>query len=148
MEILPMRKPEEIRAEIDKLVKELDAVKVHESKRDAACHILTNLGWTHSPQKGWQKPEPKRDWKEFDSNSMTHIKAGDWVLIDALVPTLGGNVKCGAYVRKTSGNRVVVSPVVGASTRGAHVSEMRIEVSTSNCRVVPMTIAAGRLFTR
>ena len=74
-----MRKPEEIRADIDKLTKELEAVKIHEAKRDAAVHILTNLGWTHSPLKGWQKPEPKRDWKEFDKDSMSPYKVGDLV---------------------------------------------------------------------
>lgn len=74
-----MRKPEEIRKEIDQLNKELEAVKIYEAKRDAAVHILTNLGWTHSGLKGWQKPEPKRSWKEFDSDTMGAARVGDFV---------------------------------------------------------------------
>ena len=137
-----MRKPEEIRADIDKLVKELEDVKNYENKRSAAVHILTNLGWTHSPLKGWQKPEPKRDWKEFDKDSMTHVKAGDWVLIDALVPTLGGQIKCGCFVRSVTGNRVVASPIIGKSYRGAHVCDMRIVLVTGSCKVTTMKDAA------
>lgn len=51
-----MRKPEEIRKEIEALNKELEAVKIHESRQVAAVNILYNLGWTHDPHKGWQKP--------------------------------------------------------------------------------------------
>ena len=54
-----MRKPEEIRADIEKLTKELEAAKIHEAKRSAAVHILYNLGWKHDNLKGWQKPTPK-----------------------------------------------------------------------------------------
>lgn len=43
-----MRKPEEIRADIEKLTKELEAVKIHESRQVAAVNILYNLGWTHT----------------------------------------------------------------------------------------------------
>lgn len=39
-----MRKPEEIRADIEKLTKELEAAKIHEAKQSAAVHILYNLG--------------------------------------------------------------------------------------------------------
>lgn len=58
-----MRKPEEIRADIEKLTKELAAAKTYEAKRDAAVHILENLGWTHSGLKGWQKPAPT--WSDY-----------------------------------------------------------------------------------
>lgn len=54
-----MRKPEEIRADIEKLTKELEAAKIHEAKQSAAVHILYNLGWKHDNLKGWQKPAPK-----------------------------------------------------------------------------------------
>lgn len=53
-----MRKPEEIRADIEKLTKELEVVKIHESRQVAAVNILYNLGWTHDPHKGWKKPAP------------------------------------------------------------------------------------------
>lgn len=98
---ITMRKPEEIRAEIDKLTKELEAVKIHEAKRDAAVHILTNLGWTHSPLKGWQKPEPKRDYKEFDKDTMSPYKSGDYLY------------SYGAYYR--------VADVHGKTVRGQRV---------------------------
>lgn len=52
-----MRPISEIRADIDKLVKELDEVKAHDAKRNSAVHILSNLGWTHTPKDGWKKPE-------------------------------------------------------------------------------------------
>lgn len=66
-----MRKPEEIRADIEKLTKELEAVKIHESRQVAAVNILYNLGWTHDPQKGWQKPAPK--WSDYKAP----LKAGE-----------------------------------------------------------------------
>lgn len=60
-----MRPVNEIRAEIDKLVKELDEVKLYDAKRTSAVHILSNLGWTHTPKDGWKAPKtataPKYD---------------------------------------------------------------------------------------
>ncbi|AWN07107.1 hypothetical protein [Klebsiella phage KP32_isolate 194] len=103
-----MRKQSEIRADIEKLTKELEAVKVHEAKLNAAVHILTNLGWTHSPLKGWQKPEPKRDCKEFDKDTMSPYKPGDFLYA------------CGAYyvVHYRTGSRLTGQRIIGANHRG------------------------------
>lgn len=123
-----MRKPEEIRADIEKLTKELEAVKIHEAKQSAAVHILYNLGWKHDPSKGWQKPEPKRAWKEFDKDTMTHVKAGDYVRI--------GDSCIYGYVRRANGVNAFVSRVIGASHRGANVAEGASMVNVSILKVV------------
>lgn len=125
---ITMRKPEEIRADIEKLTKELEVVKIHEAKQSAAVHILYNLGWKHDPRKGWQKPEPKRDWKEFDKDTMTHVKAGDYV-------KLGGAFGYG-YVRSVSGRSAKVSRVIGVTHRGARVLEHAVTVSVLTLKVV------------
>lgn len=81
-----MRKPEEIRADIEKLTKELAESKTYEAKRDAAVHILENLGWTHSGHKGWQKPAPK--WSDYKAP----LKAGElatWDVLGLTYTTLG-----------------------------------------------------------
>lgn len=78
-----MRDPKVIQAEIAKLEAELEDVKYHEAKTRSAVHILKNLGWTWTRQTGWKKPEVnKLSHKVFDKDTMTHIKAGDWVKID------------------------------------------------------------------
>lgn len=100
-----MRKSEEIRADIEKLTKELEVVKIHEAKQSAAVHILYNLGWKHDPRKGWQKPEPKRDWKEFDKDTMSPYKVGDLVY------------SMGAYYMVT---RIVGGELYGQRIKGAN----------------------------
>ena len=125
-----MRKPEEIRADIEKLTKELEAAKIHEAKQSAAVHILYNLGWKHDPHKGWQKPEPERDWKEFDSDTMSHIKAGDYVKV-------GSRSECRyGYVRKVNGAYASVSAVIGVSHRGAKVLDSATTFSVLSLKVV------------
>ena len=103
-----MRKQEEIRADIERLTKELDAVKVYEAKVKSAVHILENLGWTHSGLKGWQKPEPPRNWKEFDKDTMSPYKEGDYLY------------SCGAHYRVThvDGKNVKGQKIVGAGPMG------------------------------
>lgn len=72
-----MRDIKVIEAEISKLQAELEDVKSHERMRTSAVHILKNLGWTFNRRDGWVKPKPIA--KEFDANTMTHIKVGDLV---------------------------------------------------------------------
>lgn len=110
-----MRDIKVIEAEISKLQAELEDVKDYESKRNAAVHILTNLGWTHTRGRGWEKP--KVNFKVFDEDSMTHIKAGDWVKFDT--GTTGGY----AYIRSVSGKFAKYSMVTGVTARGAIVSD-------------------------
>lgn len=104
-----MRKPEEIRKEIEALNKELAEVKTYEAKRDAAVHILENLGWTHSGHKGWQKPAPK--WSDYKAP----LKAGELATWDDKV--LGGTV----YIRSVGDKFAQVSHVRGVSRLGADV---------------------------
>ena len=113
-----MRKPEEIRADIEKLTKELEAAKIHEAKQSAAVHILYNLGWKHDNLKGWQRPEPKRDWKEFDKDSMSPYKPGDFLYA------------CGAYyiVRHVSKNRLTGQRITGASSRGFSAMPVNVNI--------------------
>lgn len=99
-----MRDPKVIQAEIAKLEAELEDVKYHEAKTRSAVHILKNLGWTWTRQTGWKKPEVnKLSHKVFDTDTMTHIKAGDWVKIDT--GELGGY----GYVRSVRGHLAQVS---------------------------------------
>lgn len=113
-----MRKPEEIRADIEKLTKELEAVKIHESRQVAAVNILYTLGWKHDNLKGWQRPEPKRDWKEFDKDSMSPYKPGDFLYA------------CGAYyiVRHVSNNRLTGQRITGASPRGFSAMPVNVNI--------------------
>ena len=127
-----MRKPEEIRADIEKLTKELEAAKIHEAKQSAAVHILYNLGWTHSGLKGWQKPSSKcSDYK-------APIKAGDLATWDDKV--LGGTV----YIRSVGDKFAQVSHVRGVSMFGADVLTNSFAVEKSKLTVRPREYFIGR----
>lgn len=118
-----MRKPEEIRKEIEALNKELAEAKTYEAKRDAAVHILENLGWTHSGHKGWQKPAPKcSDYK-------APLKAGELATWDDKV--LGGIV----YIRSVGDKFAQVSHVRGVSRLGADVLNNSFAVEKSKLTV-------------
>lgn len=121
-----MRDIKVIEADIAKLQAELADAKDHQSMRDAAVHILKNLGWTYN--RGWQKP--KDSYKVFDQNTMTHIKAGDWVVYDT------GLVGGYGYVRSVADNRVRISPVERVNSRGAIVSERQTTVNSKFVRVI------------
>lgn len=127
-----MRKPEEIRADIEKLTKELAEVKTYEAKRDAAVHILENLGWTHSGHKGWQKPAPK--WSDYKAP----LKAGELATWDDKV--LGGIV----YIRSVGDKYAQVSHVRGVSRLGADVLNSSFAVEKSKLTVRPREYFIGR----
>lgn len=112
-----MRDPKVIQAEIAKLEAELEDVKYHEAKTRSAVHILKNLGWTWTRQTGWKKPEVyKLSYKVFDKDTMTHIKAGDWVKV---AKGAGGGY---GYVRSVSGQYAQVSYINGVNPQGAIVA--------------------------
>ena len=120
-----MRKPEEIRKEIEALNKELAEAKTYEAKRDSAVHILENLGWTHSGHKGWQKPAPKcSDYK-------APLKAGELATWDDKV--LGGIV----YIRSVGDKYAQVSHVRGVSRLGADVLNSSFAVEKSKLTIRP-----------
>lgn len=125
-----MRDPKVIQAEIAKLEAELEDVKFHEYKTRSAAQILNNLGWTWTRKGGWKKPEPKMDFKTFDKDSMTHIKAGDWVKIDTGIDEGYG------YVRNVSGNIARVSFVERVTFAGAVVQESSRMYTTNYLKVV------------
>lgn len=127
-----MRKPEEIRKEIEALNKELAAVKTYEAKRDAAVHILENLGWTYSGHKGWQKPATKR------SDYKAPLKAGELATWDDKV--LGGIV----YIRSVGDKFAQVSHVRGVSRLGADVLTNSFAVEKSKLTVRPREYFIGR----
>lgn len=127
-----MRKPEEIRKEIEALNKELAEVKTYEAKRDAAVHILENLGWTHSGHKGWQKPATKR------SDYKAPLKAGELATWDDKV--LGGIV----YIRSVGDKFAQVSHVRGVSRLGADVLTNSFAVEKSKLTVRPREYFIGR----
>lgn len=127
-----MRKPEEIRKEIEALNKELAEAKTYEAKRDAAVNILENLGWTHSGHKGWQKPAPKcSDYK-------APLKAGELATWDDKV--LGGIV----YIRSVGDKYAQVSHVRGVSRLGADVLNSSFAVEKSKLTVRPREYFIGR----
>ena len=127
-----MRKPEEIRKEIEALNKELAKVKTYEAKRDAAVHILENLGWTHSGFKGWQKPAPK--WSDYKAP----LKAGELATWDDRV--LGGIV----YIRSVGDKFAQVSHVRGVSRLGVDVLNSSFAVEKSKLTVRPREYFIGR----
>lgn len=127
-----MRKPEEIRKEIDALNKELAAAKTYEAKRDAAVHILENLGWTYSGHKGWQKPAPK--WSDYKAP----LKAGDLATWED--GSIGGTV----YIRSVGDKYAQVSHVRGISSLGADVVNGSFAVEKSKLTVRPREYFIGR----
>lgn len=120
-----MRKPEEIRKEIEALNKELAEAKTYEAKRDAAVHILENLGWTHSGHKGWQKPAAK--WSDFKAP----LKAGE------LATWEDGAIGCTVYIRSVGDKYAQVSHVRGISSLGADVVNGSFAVEKSKLTVRP-----------
>lgn len=127
-----MRKPEEIRKEIEALNKELAEAKTYEAKRDAAVHILENLGWTHSGHKGWQKPAQK--WSDYKAP----LKAGELATWDD--KALGGIV----YIRSVGDKYAQVSHVRGVSRLGADVLNSSFAVEKSKLTVRPREYFIGR----
>lgn len=127
-----MRKPEEIRADIEKLTKELEAAKIHEAKQSAAVHILYNLGWKHDNLKGWQKPAPKcSDYK-------APLKAGELATWED--GHLGGTV----YIRSVGDKFAQVSHVRGVSRLGADVVTGSFAIEKSKLTVRPREYFIGR----
>ena len=128
---ITMRDPKVIQAEIAKLEAELEDVKYHEAKTRSAVHILKNLGWTWTRQTGWKKPEVnKLSHKVFDKDTMTHIKAGDWVKGDMGV--VGGY----GYVRSVSDRYAQVSYITNVTPRGAIVADKIHTIHTGFLTVV------------
>ncbi|QOV07499.1 hypothetical protein GNCNCNPB_00220 [Klebsiella phage 066056] len=127
-----MRKPEEIRADIEKLTKELEAVKIHESRQVAAVNILYNLGWTHDPHKGWQKPAPK--WSDYKAP----LKAGELATWED--KTLGGTV----YIRAVGETRSVASHVRNVGRLGVDVHNSRFTVENDTLTIRPREYFIGR----
>ncbi|WWT40833.1 hypothetical protein [Klebsiella phage 175005] len=127
-----MRKPEEIRKEIEALNKELAEAKTYEAKRDAAVHILENLGWTHSGHKGWQKPAPK--WSDYKAP----LKAGDLATWED--GPIGGTV----YIRSVGDKYAQVSHVRGISRIGADVVNGSFAIEKSKLTVRPREHFIGR----
>uniref|UniRef100_A0AAU8BTH1 Phage protein n=1 Tax=Klebsiella phage PMBT12 TaxID=3137283 RepID=A0AAU8BTH1_9VIRU len=127
-----MRKPEEIRKEIDKLNKELEASKIYEAKRDAAVHILENLGWTHSGLKGWQKPEAK--WSDYKAP----LKAGE------LATWEDGYIGGAVYIRSVGNKFSQVSNVRGVSRLGVDVLTDSFAIENSKLTIRPREYFIGR----
>lgn len=127
-----MRKPEEIRADIEKLTKELEAAKIHEAKQSAAVHILYNLGWKHDNLKGWQKPAPKcSDYK-------APLKAGELATWED--GAIGGTV----YIRSVGNKFSQVSHVRGVSRLGADVLTGSFAIENSKLTIRPREYFIGR----
>ena len=130
-----MRKPEDIRKEIEALNKELAEAKTYEAKRDAAVHILENLGWTHSGHKGWQKPDSCLKINDYKAP----LKAGEFATWKdgSLV---GGTV----YIRSVGERYCQVSQVRGINQLGADVSNDSFAVGNSKLTVRPREYFTGR----
>lgn len=127
-----MRKPEEIRADIEKLTKELEAAKIHEAKQSAAVHILYNLGWKHDNLKGWQKPAPKcSDYK-------APLKAGELATWED--GAIGGTV----YIRSVGNKFSQVSHVRGVSRLGVDVLTGSFAIENSKLTIRPREYFIGR----
>lgn len=128
-----MRTVAQIQQNISKLQAELEDVRVHEHKRNSAVSILENLGWTHSAKSGWKKPDPKRDWKEFDKDIMSHVKVGDWVRVDT------GFIGFIGIVRKVQGSVASVSKVLHATPREARAETTAPWIATKHLTVISQT---------
>lgn len=126
-----MRNIDVIKAEISKLEAELADAVSHDKMRTAAVHIVRNLGWEWDNKLNqWRSPKKERDFKVFDSSSMSHIKAGDWVKYDTGI--VGGY----AYVRRIRNNYADISMVRRVTIMGASVDDRSIMVQCSQLKVV------------
>lgn len=133
-----MRDINVIKAEISKLEAELADAVSHDKMRTAAVHIVRNLGWEwDSKLNQWRSPKKERDFKVFDQNTSTHIKAGDWVYVSANFAS--GHRSGYAYVRSVRGSFVTVSFVRGVTKAGANVEYARSTALASECKVVSHT---------
>lgn len=124
-----MRNPSEIRSDIEKLNRELTEVVAHESKRDAAVHILNNLGWAHSPAKGWSRPasqlsKTQAKYTVFDADTMCNLKPGDYVRTGIAGPFY--------VVRAVSGACLVGQKVISANALGCIVEPVTKELTGWN----------------
>lgn len=124
-----MRDIKVIEAEISKLQAELEDAKSHELMRTSAVHILKNLGWTYTKGTGWNKPLSTVKPTIFDADSMTHVKAGDWVYVNS------NTYRGYAYVRSVRDGFITASKVVGTNYRGATVSDKTFIVFHKYCKV-------------
>lgn len=133
-----MRDIKLIQADISKLQAELEDAKVHVAKRDAAVHILENLGWKHSAKYGWKKPLPKPEVKAREYKAP--VVAGAFAKWDHRV--LGGNV----YVRSVnaSSGTAQVSWVRGVATAGAMIENTSFAVRIDELTVKPREYFIGR----
>lgn len=129
-----MRKPEEIRQEIYNLAKELAASVANEAKRDAAVHILENLGWTHSGREGWKKPKDGPKVSDYKAP----LKAGELATWED--KTLGGIV----YIRAVGETRSVVSHVRNVGRLGVDVHDSRFTVENDTLTIRPREYFIGR----
>lgn len=130
-----MRDIKLIQADISKLQAELEDAKVHVAKRDAAVHILENLGWTHSAKFGWKKPATVKA-REYKAP----VVAGAFATYDNKV--LGGNV----YVRSVnaSSGTAQVSWLRGVATAGAMIENTSFAVRIDELTVKPREYFIGR----
>lgn len=55
-------------------------VRQFEVKKVSAVYVLENLGWTYKEGR-WVKPAAQPVHAEFDKDSMTHIRGGDFVTL-------------------------------------------------------------------
>lgn len=126
-----MRNIDVIKAEISKLEAELADAVSHDKMRTAAVHIVRNLGWEWDNKLNqWRSPKKERDFKVFDQNTSTHIKAGDWVRIDTGL--IGGY----GFVRKVEGNRARVSHIARITPFGASVCDSSRQYYAKDLTVV------------
>lgn len=127
-----MRDIKVIEAEISKLQAELEDAKAERTMRISAVYILKNLGWTFDYKHGgWQKPITSQVKPTiFDADTMTHIKAGDWVKYDTGLT--GGY----GYVRSVNGKHAKISTVTGVTPRGAIVTDRTDTLNTVFMKVV------------
>lgn len=131
-----MRDIKLIQADIAKLQAELEDAKVYGAKRDAAVHILENLGWTHSARYGWKKPIPKPEVKAREYKAP--VVAGAFATYDNKV--LGGNV----YVRSVGEKTASASWIRGFAPSGALIENATFDVLVSELTVKPREYFIGR----
>jgi hypothetical protein len=128
-----------IKLDIAKLQDELSFCIEDESLSDSAINSMKNSGWTNLNGR-WVNPSLKRMLDEFNVDSMSNIKYGDYVM------TQGETNGVIWFVRNVDGNALDCSNVVRIDPYGISVTNNTARIYAHRVRVIDPLQHIGYVF--